>query len=691
MKVDLKHCNNIVEGCITIEDNKLNILYGINGIGKSTIAKSIYYSIHEPEKIALLKPFSTINDVNIKPSTVFDVTPNKVIIYNDDYIKQYLFISSNEILKNSFELFIAPNDLDEQKNYINTQLELINKLLSQNRHLGQLNSLVQQLEPLFTFKKNSETELTPKSKIKQLFDEGNKAHNIPLHLVKFQNYIEDTQAIGWVDWHSKGHSFTDKKENCPFCAKILNDQERKDNNEVDFLFPKATLDVYKKIETSFAHNSELFSKATLQEFTKITKSTSEINIENQNKLIGLYKEAQKLILHMSYSSKYTYDILKEIENIGLELENKKIDISKLAFVDGKDIINAFKEYNKEIDGCIKKAEDLKIKINILNSSIRRTSRENITDINKFLEISGINYKIQLSPNKDKILIVPSVSDVAINVSEHLSYGERNALALALFAFGAKKEENALIILDDPISSYDNNKKYAIIHYLFTGKKHLRNRTILLLTHDLEPIINLYRVETRSIPAYVSAKFIDNNNGKVIEQIINSEDIQSLIDVTLNTIKNTDLSVINRLINLRRYLELIAHDELAYNMLSSLFKGEEKPSFKNSIRFSKEQAEKALKLVQSYITDFEYEAVLKQILDKNLMINLFAKTNSNYEKVEIFRMMWSNFKIDLPDEIMKFINETYHIENTFLFQLNPYTFNSVPAYIVEACKRVVSTL
>jgi len=74
-----------------------------------------------------------------------------------------------------------------------------------------------------------------------------------------------------------------------------------------------------------------------------------------------------------------------------------------------------------------------------------------------------------------------------------------------------------------------------------------------------------------------------------------------------------------------------------------------------------------------------------------MIKLFTSTKSNYEKVEIFRMMWSNFKINLPDEIMKFINETYHIENTYLFQLNPYTFNSVPSYIVEACKRVISTL
>jgi len=471
----------------------------------------------------------------------------------------------------------------------------------------------------------------------------------------------------------------------------LNEQEHKDNSQVDNLFPKATVEVYKKIEASFSQNSDLFSKTTYEDFEKIIKSTSRIEIDNQNKLVELYKEAVKLILKISYSSKYTYDVFKDIEDIHLELESRKIDLSSLRFVDSTNLINAFNEYNNEITACIIKAKDLKIKINILNSSIRRTSRENIEDINKFLEISGIDYKIQLSSNKEKILIVPRVSEIAINVSEHLSYGEKNALALALFAFGAKTEENALIILDDPISSYDNNKKYAIIHYLFTGKKHLRNKTTLLLTHDLEPIINLYKIETRSIPDYVSAKFIDNNSGKVCEQSINSEDIQSIIDVTLNMINSTDLSIINRLIHLRRYLELVVNDRLAYNMLSSLFKGNETPSFKNETKFNDEQTESAVKFLRSYILEFDFNIIHKQIIDKDFMINLFTSTISNYEKVEVFRMIWSNFDIKLPDEIMKFINETYHIENSYLFQLNPYTFNNVPTYIVEACKRVISAL
>ena len=49
-----------------------------------------------------------------------------------------------------------------------------------------------------------------------------------------------------------------------------------------------------------------------------------------------------------------------------------------------------------------------------------------------------------------------------NVKSRLSYGERNAFALVLFMYSQLKENADLIILDDPISSFDKNKKYGQI-------------------------------------------------------------------------------------------------------------------------------------------------------------------------------------------------------------------------------------
>ena len=48
MEIIIKNCNNIDSGKIEISNNKLNIKFGINGTGKSTITKAIKYSIDSP-------------------------------------------------------------------------------------------------------------------------------------------------------------------------------------------------------------------------------------------------------------------------------------------------------------------------------------------------------------------------------------------------------------------------------------------------------------------------------------------------------------------------------------------------------------------------------------------------------------------------------------------------------------------
>lgn len=45
MELIIKNCNNIKEGNINVEENKLNIKYGINGTGKSTLSKAISLSV----------------------------------------------------------------------------------------------------------------------------------------------------------------------------------------------------------------------------------------------------------------------------------------------------------------------------------------------------------------------------------------------------------------------------------------------------------------------------------------------------------------------------------------------------------------------------------------------------------------------------------------------------------------------
>ena len=48
-------------------------------------------------------------------------------------------------------------------------------------------------------------------------------------------------------------------------------------------------------------------------------------------------------------------------------------------------------------------------------------------------------------------------------------------------------------------------------------------------------------------------------------------------------------------------------------------------------------------------------------------------------------------IDEEHVLRKFLNETYHVENDYLFQLNPLQYNTIPRYIVAECDRAIELI
>lgn len=85
-----------------------------------------------------------------------------------------------------------------------------------------------------------------------------------------------------------------------------------------------------------------------------------------------------------------------------------------------------------------------------------------------------------------------------------------------------------------------------------------------------------------------------------------------------------------------------------------------------------------------IEHFSYEETYKKIIDNNYMFTLFTNAKSNYEKLQIYRII--NNKNHGNSVIEKFINESFHIDNDLLFHLNPLEYETVPDYIIEECKR-----
>ena len=138
------------------------------------------------------------------------------------------------------------------------------------------------------------------------------------------------------------------------------------------------------------------------------------------------------------------------------------------------------------------------------------------------------------------------------------------------------------------------------------------------------------------------------------------------------------------------MELDDENNCAYELVSNLFHKREKPIIKNGSKMDKEmtsqEIEKGILIIKGNGIDFDYQKELKKVLDFDTMLNLYNRSSSNYEKLQIFRIMYDG---EIDDAVFKkYLDETYHIENDYLFQLNPTEYETIPQYIVDMCDNYI---
>ncbi len=687
MQISISNCNNINSGSIKIEPNKLNIKYGINGTGKSTIANAIKLHIEKNGDLSSLKPFNSNGD---NPSISLPKDILKIKIYNDEYVSRYLFINNGENLhQNSFDVFIKPDDYNKKNKEINENLNIVKNFVNESEIFTKLSS--QRNDLAKQIKLNKLQTNYNDTGVGKAFNEGNKIANTT-ETKLFEKYLNSSDnKVAWYDWHILGRSY--KIENsCPFCARDLQDGFDDITSKLDNLFNKKNVDALVKTSKIIDAMSSYFNPKVKPFFNQVFNSENKLPDEDNKKIVKFIKELNMICDKINYINNLNFFSLKDFDDKEEFINNLKIDISSLEFLNNETIIIVLTELNSKIEELAKNIKTIIKDINILNSSIKKKTSNNLKRINDFLDTVGMNYEVGL---KDNNLILHSKKMTeTIDPNKHLSWGERNCFALALFLFDCISEDNDLIILDDPVSSFDFNKKYAITHYLFNEKDSLNGKTVLMLTHDLEPIINMVKVKGFDL---INTTYIENNNSIVEEHDITKHDINSIIDVSKKCFGNKNLNTINRLIHLRRYLELSNDYELEYNMISSLFKGKSIPTFKNLI--TKKERDLLPKEIYSteieirkYIDNFDYNDLLKVIKDINQLVKIYYNSTPNYEKMEIFRIICTAHKIlnDSDDVLAKFINEAYHIENCYIFQLDPYAYNLVPNYIIQKCTEIIKT-
>ena len=365
---------------------------------------------------------------------------------------------------------------------------------------------------------------------------------------------------------------------------------------------------------------------------------------------------------------------------------------------GEKTLSLISELNEKIKKVATEVDKLKVEIGTLKGSISTSLQTAINDINDFLDMASIDYALEiqhLSEKDTKTLLrykrTGKDSVIVNDIKKSLSWGERNAFALVLFMHYAHSQNPDLVILDDPISSFDTNKKYAIINRLFLNhpsKKSLYKKTVLMLTHDFQPVID-FIVNLKPNGGSANAAFLRNDFGAITQTEITKTDIRSFALTLSENASRNDLNKVHRITSLRKLIEHTKSDtnsEFAYNLLSCLLKAEAIPSFADKTSMSELEIIGAVKVIQEYIEGFKYDTFLKEIFNKDELVKLYLAESVDYFKLQIFRIIIGieSLRTKISDPILKYIDEQFHIENDYVFYLDYSKYNTVPSFVLPKC-------
>jgi hypothetical protein len=291
-----------------------------------------------------------------------------------------------------------------------------------------------------------------------------------------------------------------------------------------------------------------------------------------------------------------------------------------------------------------------------------------------------------------------------SAGKYLSWGEKHAFALILFMFDAISRNAELVILDDPISSFDSNKKYAIINRLFkTGdnKNSLYQRTVLMLTHDFEPVIDYIQVGSgRQASSAVCATYFENINGHLCNTLIQkNSDLISSVVLLKELSKDINIDIVARVGCLRKFIEHQyknpREESEAYNILSSLIHGRDESTrdTEGTDKLTSEQVDDGIAFIKEFIPDFDYSVMLTECMP-NVLLKRYSAERSAYIKMLILRAyteqdVKARERLRKANDVLrKYIDETYHIENDYLYSLDVRRFNIVPDYYIDDADKFV---
>lgn len=692
MNVVIENCRSIDNASISIEPGKLNVKFAPNGTGKSSIAKALVSAVSESIGPDLV-PFKWQKEGSAEkhPFNVSGLNGiTSVEVFDEEYVQSVVF-QQDSLFPGSFDVFVRTPEFINTENKLREQLEAMVKLSEREdvrRLAADLESFLANLVGNSGLDRNKKPKGS--SPVVKALKEGNTwAHEDPL-LTPFKPILGQGPFKKWAAWHKQGRDYLSLMEGvCPYCGLPASDSEKR-IDAVGNSFDSTKVGNIEKTINALSIGSAYLSETASCKINSIVDSADPIT-EQEKAFIGKVVQDAQLIIDTLAKLRAisSYFVLSSVDNLNEGLSNCKIDIALVDNFNSSICSALAAEINKAVDAAMTNAGKLIELVKRQKLHLAAALKDRCEEINSFLTEAGYPYSVNIPGAEDgkcSVRLVHTSQWEVPDSREALSYGEKNAFALVFFAYECMSKKPDLVILDDPISSFDGAKRYALLNMLFLGgigEATLKGKTVLLLTHDYGTLFDIEHTHKPTFQPSANSCVLSCADGLVNETVVTANDMV-LADNLYERLAKSSSALMVKLVYARKVLEVRDDKGDAYDVVSSLFHHRPTPTHIDMTPLKSTEINNGVTNLEAIVGEpIDYNDLLDTLNNPTKMLAIFDASSSNYEKLQLARIAT---EACTDDKVLKErMDESVHVGNGFLYQLDPTRFELVPSQLVERCR------
>lgn len=700
LNISIQNCNSVSSLDLALSVSELTVLYGPNGAGKSTVARAIaaQAGIHA-EELGGMVPYGS----SAEPSVAGLPANPRIMVFNEDYVDETLFQDDDHLIADGYHVFIETPDY--RRALANTRA-LFGNAHKQLEARGDLTELMETMRQLLACYGRAKTGYSKAGDIgKGVAQLGNVVDNVPSDLAAYAPLIQSTRARDWIAWRGKGKDF-ESSGVCPYCAGGWAAADTVLGERLQDTYGGKYIDHRTAVLAAFGRSEKYLGASAAKEVRDLLSMplSSGIPAAADDLLRIIRCEAETLLGHLEKIESLDFVTLRDVSGLRAHVEGLKIDAGTFRHINSAEVLTRIDAVNSVLDDLVARIANVEKAVGVQKSALRKAVNASKAEMDGFLESAGFPYELSIdSDDGSSCVVVLSPRGLGGSVPaprRRLSYGERNALAIALFAAQVRRDEPDLVVLDDPISSFDQSKKYAIMQHLFAkAGGACAGLTTLLLTHDPESLAMLMKVHTgRLCP--LEARFLRNVGGVATAAPVEPSDMESIV-VWLRSQARGCSDLPGRIAFARQLLELEGDKGMAWSYLSCLVHRKDVPDAKDGAGGFRPMTAVELADAQAVLAglgfpETDYAVLLSWLSDAELLRRAGAGFGP-VEKVCAFRILATSDpgamraaadRAGVGETVFEFASEYFHVENLLAYTLDPMRFSTVPATVLDAVDKVM---